>query len=197
MILGLFVLYLGTAGLAAADPISLTSGTIALYPDFSLATISAAGDGFSVAGSGLGGFLGTFTVGQTVDLSRRIAFTPRVQLTGFVGVDLQLNATPFVASQTNFQTGFSAPFTLTGSVEFFSIAPTFGGTPIFTQSVTGSGTVDAGGIPIGGGQFFANGGLLANFGPASTPSATPEPASVLLFGSGLLAAWRSRRFRRS
>jgi hypothetical protein len=69
---------------------------------------------------------------------------------------------------------------------------------LFTQEVVGSGVLkllDA--SNLGGGQYFANKGALLTFSAASTESPTPEPASMLLRGTGLIAAWRSRRLRRA
>ncbi len=49
---------------------------------------------------------------------------------------------------------------------------------------------------VGDGRFYTR-SMALTFSPAVSPLPTPGPGSVLLLGTGLVAAWQSRRFRRA
>lgn len=53
------------------------------------------------------------------------------------------------------------------------------------------------GTPTTPGSFPSRSGLTLTFDAGSTASPSPEPASMLLLGTGLAAAWQSRRLRRA
>ena len=207
---GVFVLSLGSAAVAAADPVTLTSGSLFEYGDGSLVTINASGAGFAVLGSGVGGgWSSLLSSGQRVTFSRSIAMTPRSldngSLTvgsdthrGFVSGSFQFNAAPFVvpnvAGPLGGTTVMHTSFGLTGTVQLFSSLRD--PHALFTQDVSGSGTLAIPAEIISGG-LLARAGEGLTFTAGATPSATPEPASMLLLGTGLLAAWRSRRLRQT
>jgi hypothetical protein len=70
-----------------------------------------------------------------------------------------------------------------------------GGDELFRQDVTGRGTLSFTADNVGNGTYFTR-SMALTFSPAGSPAPTPEPGSLLLVGSGLVAAWQSRRFRR-
>lgn len=82
---------------------------------------------------------------------------------------------------------FTAPFTMTGSLAAFDRlsgnAP-----PFYTTDLIGSGTATITFTSPVGGLFEA-----VNTTYTFAPAATPEPASLLLFGSGGALLWRRRR----
>lgn len=217
-ILPLLLLCLGAAQVASAEPVTLTSGGLsfggALESDYGLGDFLLIGTGFSAFGpqgyaSAPGGFLTGFPIG-TVDLSGTYSVTPAAfssptgrvtvdgqELHGFAAASVQVTAVPLVVTPPAVGTcagclsTFRTPFSATGFVWLFAnVGDT---TPIFTQTVSGTGTLTITGIP-GGGDRFVTGGVGMVFPPFG-PSPTPEPASVLLLGSGLVAAWKSRRLR--
>ena len=84
-----------------------------------------------------------------------------------------------------------APFTFTGTLSGYA-DPSLGGAPLFTAHLMG------GGSRIGASAGFGNlgSGVFLDFTDYIFDDAapTPEPGSLLLFGSG--AAWVAARWRR-
>lgn len=213
--LGALLLCFGTASVAAADPILLTSGGVTVYDDGSATIFSGSGSGFSAFGSGFGdGFTAGFKVGDTVNISQSISWGPTfgtpggvtvggAMQNGYLAGNLQLNATPFVAGNVisptfGLQT-FSTPFTLTGSVEFLSKSGE-AMTPVLTQDVTASGTAEFAAKNIGSGQFLVPSDPTMALGLTfsnTSPPVTPEPSTMLLLGTGVVGLWQARRLRRA
>jgi len=209
----LWVLCLGTARVASADPVMLTSGTVFVYgaasSGFGQGSFDVSGTGFAANGFGtaIAPAVGTFNVGS-LNLSGMMNVNPSDALdngtmttggqllAGFPSASVQVIAEPFVvpdAPQGDSET-FHTSFTARGLVQLS--AHLGDSNPIFSQEVSGRGTMSIEGENIGGGQFLT-GGVGLTFSPADTGSPTPEPASLLLLGTGLAAVWQSRRVRQA
>lgn len=92
----------------------------------------------------------------------------------------------------------SQPFTLSGYlVGELSQAS---GPAVFRQALTGHGTVTAsfssGPLIPGGTRLFAFETMRYEFAPGAVPDPVPEPATFLLFGSGVGAALFRKRVKR-
>lgn len=88
----------------------------------------------------------------------------------------------------------TATFTAAGMVRLFA---DFGEEDlIFSQEINGTGTLELGGILKPNGVILTD-SVGLTFEPPITASPTPEPASMLLLGTGLAAAWEARRVRRA
>jgi hypothetical protein len=204
-LVALLMLWLGTAGQAFADPITLTSGGFTFYgadtSDQGSASFSLSGDGFTAQGQGRESVQGGFASG-VLDLSGSYGmFDPFGTVTvgdqtlvGFETVSLLLTATPIVISDVPVGAygGGSAAFTATGLLSLYK--PGGGGPALFSQEFNGAGHISITGRSFEPGAYRTQFVGIGFERPAS-PSPTPEPASLLLLGTGLAAAWRSRRLR--
>lgn len=203
-IFGFLVLCFGIAAAASADPIRLSSGTIQADDDY-IGSFSFFGDAFSAEGSGIGapivaqfgvgplnfsGEFGMIPVNPTNDAE--VAVGGQI-LRGFASASFQVLAEPLVIPDTDRgRQLFSTPFSARGQVQLFD-APR-GGNLLFSQDLTGSGTLSFFADNVGNGRFYTR-SMALTFSPAVAP--TPEPGSWLLLGTGLVAASQSRRFRRA
>ena len=207
---------------AGADPILITSGTASVTWDLSTATFTLAGDNFAATAGGIGGAAAHFGAdagGATTDLNGLIFpgpnFTGTLTLNGvtyhlpgnarvddsglFWDGTLTFDTVPFVLPTTT-DPGFVAttPFTMTGTLRGFQGAPPHAGqSPVFSVDVFGAGTASAPlrNVVSGGRNFFLNQVGVSYVFRQSPPAPTPEPATIILFGTAVagLAAWRHRR----
>ncbi len=200
---------------AAADPITLTGGSITLTSFargvYRTASVDVTGENF--AATGFAGDVNTGVVpscnqfdpctpGETVALSEEFRFAIAI---GSATVD----GTTYPLTQTSFDGQFtsglvtipdgaantftlSSPFFLSGILTILALEENSSGgfdpTILGPFAVTGQGTAVATASPFLNGFEFSS--ITLNFENAS---ATPEPGSLLLFGTGALMAWRRLR----
>jgi hypothetical protein len=205
-IFALLVLCFGIAAAAAADDIRLTSGTIEADDDY-IGSFSLFGKGFAAEGSGIGApIVYQFVVGP-VDFSGDFGIVPvnsedagrmtagGQTLRGFASASFQVRADPLIIPDTGRgRQLFTTPFSARGQLRLFDDIRQRGNL-LFSQDVTGSGTLSFFADNIGEGGRFYTRSMALTFSPAL--SRTPEPGSWLLLGTGLVAAWQSRRVRRA
>jgi PEP-CTERM motif len=211
--IGCACLCLLTVSSARADPVVVTGGSFTQIDFHSTDAFFLDGNGFHLV------FGAEFTSGMrdqcspcTVSGARPLSFNASTGgdfLSGAAGVfnGVSYPATflsgPLVFSGPTFSSAllstsnltFSAPFSFTGVITDFASARR-DGPPVFSTALTGSGTATAkfsfepGSSPT----LFDIESVTYAFEP---PAATPEPASILLLGTGCLGLARLRRWRRN
>jgi hypothetical protein len=201
------VLSFGIAPVVSADPVRVTSGNI-----FVVANNNGPGfsGGFHLSGNAFeagGGGVGVPTVTEFNDVPPDVSGTFGISPTdagGFVilgddtrrgalAATFQFRADPVFVVLENEPLGlttFETTFTATGLLQLFDNVGA--AQPSFTQAVTGKGGLAVTASNLGNGMFVTR-SMGLSFTPDSSPVPTPEPASLLLVGSGLAAAWQSRR----
>lgn len=100
-------------------------------------------------------------------------------LDGFLSFDTDPFLAPPLTGATSGTVAFSTPFTMDGRLRGSSGAQG-SGSVLSDVLLTGNGTAFTGARPIVPNAYLVNGGVTYEFG-----AATPEPATLLLMGTGL------------
>jgi hypothetical protein len=200
------------ASVARADAFAVTAGSIMIPSVFGPATFALQGDGFSLMGSveqGVGsltcfpcpasapvtiqGPLSDTTFGGSSGTFNGVSY-PALFFAGLMNV----SSPSFPGSDLIASPAVRVPFTFTGRLFGYATASdAFTGlNQLFMADLTGGGSVAARftSVPVvpGQGPLFQFGGAEFAFEQAA---ATPEPATLALFGIGGAAVFLKRRSR--
>jgi len=195
-----------------ADPIRVTGGTMTASSSIDLSFTSLLGDGLRIAGEGASQSSGgPGAVGSVGNLDGNFDFFPisgalsqtvnGTSYTALLDGNLTLTSERFVVGAApggnGSEVNFRAPFTMTGHILGYSPAGASGreyGTLLFDIDVVGSGLATQTKTFSNG--FYSPPQASINYTfTDSTLSATPEPASMILLGTGLAGLFVSRRSR--
>lgn len=114
-------------------------------------------------------------------------------LNGFLSFDTEPFVAPPPTSSTPATVAFSTPFTMNGRLSG-TTGPQGSGSVLFDIMLTGAGTASTNVRPIVPNAYLVNGGVSYTFAPLA--ASTPEPATLLLMGSGLAGVLLRRRTSR-
>ena len=166
-----------------ADTVEITSGSANYYWDGSMTSFSLAAPDSNFVSEYFGQARSGFNGGESVDLSTTIPFTNagnhplsetlhNQQYQVWLSGSLTITAQPFVAPPANgdastFQS-FTTSFKMSGTVSGFATRD-HTGTPLFTATLFGGGTISAGPYRIVGNQYAltGSGGESFTFAPTS------------------------------
>ena len=200
---------------ASADPLRITGGNLnsaapwtGYDPPF----------GFELTGeqTSLGGItftltgLGFYNVGDVIDLSGAFSISANPYRTGpfgqtvdgvrydevFLDGTVRLTAAPVALTNPD-APWIEAPFTMDGSISLFRGDPANifqPGDPLGMFRIAGNGTASLSLVPRG--DLIAGSFVTYSFA-AAPPSATPEPGTLLLLGSGVAMTVNAVRRRKS
>ena len=197
--------------MVTADPLLLTGGSLGIEWDGFHSSFLLTAPGFRVTGSPTAGPSGAMgvNVGQTVALDQVYSFRAGSLFDesaftidgttdhGFVDATFQVSTVPFVAGDFPEGHVFTTPFTLTGLVQGFATLfdPATPRVPLFTKEVQASGILSITPDRIPPDRYFNRSTLVFAISDPSA-AATPEPASLALLESGLVAMIGARGRRR-
>ncbi|HET7695795.1 MAG TPA: PEP-CTERM sorting domain-containing protein [Vicinamibacterales bacterium] len=194
---------LAPAGRASAEPILVTGGSTFLYWDSSGSNVTLLGDGLRVMTDSYGGGLTFLTTGlRRLDgqlLFGSIGSAPHIWSVTIDGVDYSAYLSGSLAFATdpavvpplarNQEATVTAPFTMMGTLR--GTTGVLGtGDLVFEVALQGAGTASASGFGADT-NLLRIGGVHYQF--AAAPAATPEPATLLLMGTGLAGVLLRRR----
>jgi len=198
--LGVLFLSFGIASVAAADPVVLMSGSFVVEPDSAGNTFMGSGRAFDGGGPGVGGdFARAFSIGDFASPSRGFRFARVAEPPGFAKSAAvtpeghssrgdHSNTSPSVVGPAS-----HAPTTPAAMTTVLPVLDDAGHRTLFTPQVTTAATVSIALKDMGIGHVAADPPLLTAVGLASTPSATPEPATLLLLATGVVPLVLRRR----
>jgi hypothetical protein len=203
---------------ALADPLTVTGGHVTAQ--MTGGTFTLTGDGFLLSGAPPSGYesgiwectpcrasdrlnlsLSSSAGGSFDDLPGEFDHVPYDET--YLAGHLEFTAGDMTSAILDAgQTSISMPFTFTGELEnyeSFESRATNGSLPVFIATFTGSGIATAhfrGPFADPSGALFFADRITYDFAPAA-PLPTPEPASLLLFGTGAAGLLGRRRVRRN
>ena len=188
-----------------ADPIRVTAGLVSAFVISEPSGADLLGDGLRLGADGIGSAAQPSRVGELASLDGDFHFQPTVNLLNVtvdgvpyratLGGTLTFTTVPFVAPAPVDGLGnFTTPFTMSGHVTGFSGIGT-DARELFSVDLSGSGTASARGVRfIDEVGVYLSRDTVVSYTFTNDVAATPEPASLLLLGSGVAGLFlRSRK----